>query len=86
MGVYYLRKGNILWNVRVWGGIKRFSYVLHVCVLCSVHMRAHMYIACIDVHAHTHIYILNNTPPTQRAHTLHVLSLRSVKEVILEVD
>jgi len=22
VGVYYLRKGNILWNVRIWGGIK----------------------------------------------------------------
>jgi hypothetical protein len=31
MGVYYLRKGNILWNVRVWGGIKEALKQLPEC-------------------------------------------------------
>jgi len=29
--VYYLRKGNILWNVRVWGGIKKALKQLPEC-------------------------------------------------------
>jgi len=31
VGVYYIRKGNILWNVRVWGGIKEALKQLPEC-------------------------------------------------------
>jgi hypothetical protein len=31
VGVYCIRKGNILWNVRVWGGIKETLKQLPEC-------------------------------------------------------